>query len=45
MGPDGDTRVVKVPEEVKKFDSLKEEIRWSLPPRNQFAIEVSSPEK
>jgi translation initiation factor IF-1 len=45
MGPSGDTRVVKVPEEVKKFDSLKEGDQVVITATESFAIEVSSPEQ
>lgn len=45
MGPDGDTRVVKVPKEVKRFDDLKEGDHVVITATESFAIEVSSPEK
>ena len=45
MGPSGDTRVVKVPEEVKKFDSLKEGDQVVITATESFAIEVSSPQQ
>ena len=45
MGPDGDARVVKVPEEVKRFDSLKEGDQVVITATESFAIEVSTPEK
>jgi Cu/Ag efflux protein CusF len=45
MGPEGNTRLVKVPEDMTKFDSLKEGDQVVITATESFAIEVSSPEK
>ena len=45
MGPSGDTRTVKVPREVEKFDGLKEGDQVAITATESIAIEVSSPEK
>jgi Cu/Ag efflux protein CusF len=45
MGPSGDTRTVTVPEDVKKFDELKEGDQVVINATESVAIEVSSPEK
>jgi hypothetical protein len=45
MGPDGNTRLVTVPEDNKKFDSLNEGDQVVVTATESFAISVSSPEK
>jgi hypothetical protein len=44
-GPQGNTRVVKVPEEMKRFDELKEGDQVVVTATEALAISVSSPEK
>ena len=44
-GPQGNTTVVKVPEEVKKFDQLKEGDQVVVTATESVALSVSSPEK
>jgi Cu/Ag efflux protein CusF len=45
LGPEGNTRVVKVPEDNKKFDELKEGDQVVITATESVAISVSSPEK
>jgi Cu/Ag efflux protein CusF len=45
MGPEGNTRTVKVPTDIKKFDELKEGDQVVINATESFAIEVSTPEK
>jgi Cu/Ag efflux protein CusF len=45
VGPEGNTRVVKVPEDMKKFDQLKEGDQVVVKATESLAISVSSPEK
>jgi Cu/Ag efflux protein CusF len=45
MGPSGDTRTVTVPEDVKKFDELKEGDQVVINATESVAIEVSASEK
>jgi Cu/Ag efflux protein CusF len=45
IGPEGNSRVVKVPEEVKKFDDLKEGDHVVVTATESIAISVSEPEK
>jgi Cu/Ag efflux protein CusF len=45
MGPSGDTRTVTVPEDVKKFDELKEGDNVVIRATESVAIQVSAPEK
>lgn len=45
MGPQGNTTTVKVPEDIKKFDELKEGDQVVVNATQSVAIEVSSPEK
>jgi len=44
-GPQGNTRVVKVPEDLKRFDDLKEGDQVVVTSTESLAIDVSSPEK
>src|SRR5262249_37442191 len=43
MGPEGKTRLVKVPEDIKKFDELKEGDQIVVTATESFAIDVSAP--
>lgn len=45
IGPEGNSRVVKVPEDVKKFDELKEGDHVVVTATESIAISVSEPEK
>jgi Cu/Ag efflux protein CusF len=45
VGPEGNTRVVKVPEDMKKFDDLKEGDQVVVTATESIAISVSEPEK
>ena len=45
MGPQGNTTTVKVPEDIKKFDELKDGDQVVVNATQSMAIEVSSPEK
>src|SRR5215471_16156454 len=45
LGPEGKTKVVKVPEDMKKFDQLKEGDQVVVKATESLAISVSSPEK
>ena len=45
VGPEGNTRVVKVPEDMKKFDDLKEGDHVVVTATESIAISVSEPEK
>jgi Cu/Ag efflux protein CusF len=45
MGPEGNTRTVKVPPDIKKFDELKMGDQVVINATESVAIEVSSPEK
>jgi hypothetical protein len=45
MGPEGNTRTVTVPEDVKKFDELKVGDNVVIRATESVAIDVSSPEK
>jgi Cu/Ag efflux protein CusF len=45
VGPAGNTRVVKVPEDMKKFDDLKEGDHVVVTATESIAISVSEPEK
>jgi Cu/Ag efflux protein CusF len=45
MGPEGNTRTVKVPQDIKKFDELKVGDHVVINATESMAIEVSSPEK
>jgi Cu/Ag efflux protein CusF len=45
VGPRGNTRVVKVPEDIKKFDDLKEGDQVVVTATESIAISVSEPEK
>jgi Cu/Ag efflux protein CusF len=45
VGPEGKTKVVKVPEDMKKFDQLKEGDQVVVKATESLAISVSSPEK
>jgi Cu/Ag efflux protein CusF len=44
-GPEGNTKVVKVPEDMKKFDDLKEGDHVVVTATESIAISVSEPEK
>jgi hypothetical protein len=45
LGPGGNTRLVKVPEDVKRFDDLKEGDQVVITATQSLAIDVSSPQK
>jgi len=45
VGPEGNTRIVKVPEDMKKFDDLKEGDHVVVTATESIAISVSEPEK
>jgi Cu/Ag efflux protein CusF len=45
IGPEGNTRLVRVPEDMKKFDDLKEGDHVVVTATEAFAISVSEPEK
>jgi Cu/Ag efflux protein CusF len=45
LGPDGNTKLVKVPEDVKRFDELKEGDQVIINATQSIAIDVSPPEK
>jgi Cu/Ag efflux protein CusF len=45
IGPEGNSRVVKVPEDMKKFDDLKEGDHVVVTATESIAISVSEPEK
>jgi Cu/Ag efflux protein CusF len=45
VGPEGNTTIVKVPEEMKKFDDLKEGDQVVVTATEAIAISVSEPEK
>jgi hypothetical protein len=45
MGPEGNTKTVKVPEDVKRFDELKMGDQVVITATESIAIDVSTPEK
>ena len=45
VGPEGNTKVVKVPEDMKKFDDLKEGDQVVVTATESVALSVSSPDK